>query len=310
MDRRSDELDRFKRDINLAEFAATYGFVKDKTKSSSRNISMYDPNGYRIVISLSPLGHWQYFSPHDDLDNGTIVDFVQKVTNCNLGEARKILRSWVGGPASPLLTREYKIENKKKDRQATVKYLSRFKPVTESAYLESRGIGHMVYTAPIFHGKILRGYDGAVIFPHFDEKGLCGYEVKKNGFSSFCQNGYKSLWASHISPDVVRLILAESPVEALSYYCLFHSPGNAYISASGNWAPETGELIKKILKKYSANGLTVVAAFNNDEPGERQAEKIETLVAEAGSGIEYKKDLPPTAGCDWNDVLIKQRETK
>ena len=88
------ELEKFKIDINLTEFAAARGYTLDRRESSRNSAIMRHPDGDKIIIAKAESGDWVYFSIRDDRDNGTIIDFLQHRGGGILGEVRKILRTW------------------------------------------------------------------------------------------------------------------------------------------------------------------------------------------------------------------------
>jgi len=92
-----DELEDFKTHINLSEYAAAQGYVLDRKASSRNSAVMRSPAGDKIVIARGSDRHWIFFSVRDDLDNGSIIDFVQKRQHCKLGGVRQELRPWLGG---------------------------------------------------------------------------------------------------------------------------------------------------------------------------------------------------------------------
>jgi len=95
-----DELERFKIDINLTEYAATEGYQLDRRASSRNSVVMRPPGGDKIVIARGEDPHWVYFSVRDDTDNGSIIDFIQHRRRCSIGEVRRELRPWIGGAVS------------------------------------------------------------------------------------------------------------------------------------------------------------------------------------------------------------------
>lgn len=304
MDSREEELDSFKRNIDLSAYAASIGYVKDKGKSSASSVSMKHSNGDRIVISIKN-GYWVYFSAHDSPENnnhGTIIDFVQKTDNANLGEVRVILRDYLKLPSTPIYSQHFKkpLKEREIDIPGIKSFLKRFKPVDSSNYLEGRGITQETLTNPLFKERILQGFDDAVIFPHWNSQGICGYEIKKEGFTSFAKKGIKSLWRSKIVDEVKTIIFTESIVEALSYYQLFIPEHVLFVTASGNWSETAESLIKALLSKHSK--CCLVAAFNNDKGGEHHAGKLLELATVTGL-TNYKKHFPEKKGHDWNDVL-------
>ena len=297
---RNDELDHFKREINLAEYAAGHGFRRDSAKSTRHTYSMEDDAGNHLVISVNPEnGHWRFFNPVDpDREAGSIIDFIQSRDQVTLGEVRKILRDFLRLPTQPVRDLS-KPQPAKKSRADVVRYLEKFEAVERSSYAESRGIHTTTLTALPFRGRILKGYKGALIFPHWDEEGLCGYEVKAFGFTSFSSKGFKSLWVSRVPRDVQQIVVTESGIEALSYFQEQGPENTLFVSAGGNWSASVSERLKTTMARFPQ--AQVVGAFNNDPGGKRQSDRLKALADEAGSA--YRADLPSVAGADWNDMV-------
>ena len=96
------ELDRFKRDVNLSELAASMGYqlVRRERSSSGKwrgsspaSVLMRHPStNDKIVIRRDVDGHWTYFSVRDDRDSGSAIDFLQHRRPLGLGEIRAELR--------------------------------------------------------------------------------------------------------------------------------------------------------------------------------------------------------------------------
>src|ERR1022692_4958391 len=95
-----DELDRFKRDIHLVQFAVDrYGYVRDRRESSRAcHVLRHEKSDDKIVVRQSPDGHWTYFSVRDGRDNGTIIDFLQERGTRGLRDVREELRRYLGSP--------------------------------------------------------------------------------------------------------------------------------------------------------------------------------------------------------------------
>ena len=94
---RAEELESFKKEIDLVAYAVgALGFRLDQRSRSSARLKK---DGDIIVVALSADGHYTYFSPLDDSDNGTIIDLLQHRRKMSLGEVRKELRTWLGRPS-------------------------------------------------------------------------------------------------------------------------------------------------------------------------------------------------------------------
>ena len=76
------ELERFKIEVVLPEFAAARGYFLDRRASSRNSIVMRHPDGDKIIIArYEGTTHWVYCSVRDGRDNGTIVDFLGSIQN-------------------------------------------------------------------------------------------------------------------------------------------------------------------------------------------------------------------------------------
>ena len=296
---RNKELEQFKTEINLTEYAAAQGYAVDRRESSRNSVSMRHPDGDKIIVALGEDRHWIYFSVRDDQDNGTIIDFVQKRQTRSLGETRKLLRSWLDGslphPSPSLFVHNVAVSTK--DRQTVISSLSVMKNAVDHPYLESRAVGKRIFGDRRFLGRIKIDLHGNAIFPHFDETGFCGYEIKNIGFTGFSPGGEKGLWISNISSKDTRMIVVESAIDALSFHALHGSPENRYMSTAGAWSPKTSFLLRRAAETLP--GSEVVLAFDNDDEGR----KFEDRSREIFQGTEKNLIvLIPTAK-DWNDDL-------
>src|ERR1700730_4389632 len=99
-----DELETFKTDINLTEYAAASGYSLDRTASSRNSAVMVHPERDKIIVAVDRDRHWIYFTIGEDTDNGSLIDFVQKRKGRHLGASRRELRPWLFDLA-PTLTR-------------------------------------------------------------------------------------------------------------------------------------------------------------------------------------------------------------
>ncbi|MBV1870957.1 MAG: DUF3991 domain-containing protein, partial [Gammaproteobacteria bacterium] len=242
---------------------------------------------------------------------GDVISFVQwQEGGCNLGYARKILRGYLFGsatlkarntPAAKAPQEGQEAPDAGKDIPLVLKTLSRLTAAIQSDYLESRNITQETLNAPLFQDRVLEGYNQALIFPHWNESGLCGFEFKSAKFTGFSKYGYKGIWYSQIPKKLHQIIFVESSLEALSHYQKFSPSNTAYFTASGNWTPKTGELIGKVLAKYP--DTKIVAAFNNDKGGKKQAEKMMAIAQSVGRGNSLTLSAPKEIGADRNDSL-------
>ncbi len=207
------ELEAFKREIDLRQFAVSLGYEIDR-RESWRGSTVLRRGTDKIVVKRSGNGHYVFFSVRDDGDNGTVIDFLQRRQNLSLGAVRQILRPWLGRPApSPPFP---ELEPTSPDRMRVEGAYRRMVNAQRFPYLEdARCVPAAVLLSPRFAGRMRIDSLCNTMFPQFDAAGLCGYEIKNRGFTGFAARGQKGLWFSHARPDDRRLVLAESAIDAL-----------------------------------------------------------------------------------------------
>lgn len=303
------ELKAFKTQIDLRSYAAAqHGYTLDRTESWLGSSVMRDEANDKIVIKRDADGHYVYFSIRDAGDNGSLIDFVQRrQPNLNLGAVRKLLRPWIGksrGSVTPALPIFPALPITTKNRFDVETALRHMRPAGVHPYLEAeRRIPTHVLASARFAGRVRADSLGNAVFPHFDQEGLCGYEIKNKGFTGFAKGGTKGLWFSHALANDNRLVFCESAIDALSYAALFPAPGARYASIGGHLSPSQPELICAALKRLPV-AFTVVAATDADSEGQKMA----NLIRQTAATLSPKHRLvftrhAPAGFKDWNEEL-------
>lgn len=305
-----DELEAFKTEINLSEYAAGQGYHLDK-KATSRNCAVMRAGSDKLVIIRNGNGHWVYFSVADETDNGSIIDFVQNRQNLNLGEVRKELRPWLGRAPLPQL--------RNKIGKA---YLADLLPLSSDLgkvraefaamhaidghhlYLEEeRKISASLLSQERFSGRIYNDRYKNAVFPHFNREGICGYELRNYTFKGFAPSGKKGLWSSRVFETDQILVIGEATIDILSYAHLFRQEQARYVSTGGELSSMQLDLIKSAILKMPQKA-TIVVAVDNDDGGRKLAEKITAIFGEIGiQRRALRLHMPNGSGEDWNDVL-------
>jgi len=304
------ELDVFKREIDLRQFAVSLGYKIDRCESW-RGSTVLRRGADKIVVKRNGNGHYVFFSVREDDDHGTLIDFVQRRQNLSLGAVRQILRPWIGRPATP--PQFSALQPTSPDRMRVECAYRRMRQVSWYPYLEhERGVPAAVLLSPRFLGRMRMDSRGNTVFPHFDAAGLCGYEIKNRGYTGFAAGGEKGLWFSHTRPDERRLILAESAIDALSYAALFPDTEDQtrYASLGGKPSWRQMKLVSATMARLPERA-EIVAAFDADPAGRQLAAAIGDAVANMAnktgrSDLIFKVHLPAQEGADWNNVLQNQ----
>ncbi len=167
----NSELDAFKRQIDLRQFAVSLGYEMDR-RESWRGSTVLRRGADKIVVKRNGNGHYVFFSVRDDDDHGTLIDFLQRRQNLSLGAVRQILRPWIGRPAaSPQFPR---LEPTSPNRMRVEGAYRRMANAQRFPYLEhERGVPAAVLLAPRLAGRLRIDSRGNTVFPHFDAAGLC-----------------------------------------------------------------------------------------------------------------------------------------
>ena len=308
---REQEIDDFKRRVNLSEYAAALGYALDRKESSRNSVTMRGPGDDKIIIGKDAASHhWIYFSVRDDADNGTIIDFIQNRQQASLGEVRKALRPWIGeNPAPPRRPPPEgfvgDVEPISKDLARIRAQFAAMRPVQGAhPYLEAeRRIPAAVLADPRFAGKIFMDKHGNAVFPHHDRDGLCGFELRNARFKGFAKGGQKGLWYSAHGPGDRCLVITESAIEALSYYALHRSDGARYFSIAGEMNPAQRQLLEAAFLKLPP-AATIRIATNHDAGGRHLAGEIKAIALATGrADLALIDSYPEREGADWNDVL-------
>ena len=304
--KRKAELEFFKTQINLAEYAQSFGYQYTSKTSSRNSAVLRHDDGDKIIVATDTDGHGIYFSVRDDRDNGTIIDFISYRRNLNLGEIRLELRNWLDQPTpqSSEFTPVNKPQPLTSDRISVIKAASSFKVVEQHPYLEQRGIKQAIQKSDRFSGTVAIDSRGNAIFPHYDKDGLTGYSVKNSNFTGFSSGGTKTLWQSNQKQSDRSLVITESAIDALSYHQLFGSknPHTRYIATGGTISNYQLELIETAMKEITSLGGEIVIATDNDHLGNKMAKTLVEVAPENSQVYRHK----PQHSKDWNEVIENQ----
>lgn len=299
-----EELEQFKGEINLAEYASTVGYEIDRKESSKNSLVMRrESDADKIVITTARNGTGMYFSVRDNTDNGTIIDFVQKRHCGTLGQVRQELRTWLDPATRPQVQCDYcQPIPTTKDEQSVLRFWQRSKPIKKGdcGYLESRGITYDDLCKLGINDLTKVDARGNILFGHYGEYGLIGFEMKNKNFTGFPKGGSKGLWGAGGQNNVQRIVVCESAIDALSYSKL-HPDGEAvYLSFGGSWNPQQPNLLKRWFDEHFP-GTEIVAAVDNDAAGDAYVVALDELAPG-----RVKRHSPEVRGQDWSDVLMER----
>jgi hypothetical protein len=300
------ELEKFKTDIDLRVYAATQGYQLDRKESWRGSAVMRHANGDKIIIKCGSDGHYIYFSVHDSNDNGTIIDFVQKRMCISLGAVRKELRPYIGMPSSQLPSFAPLPKTNRDRLRVESEYAKRQDAPSHPYLVNERALPGSLLALPRFAGRIrIDAPHGNALFPHFDQEGLCGFEIKNRNFTGFSSGGTKGLWLSHERPDDNRMVFCESAIDALSHAALFPDDHTRYASIGGKLNPLQPELIRAAIARMPARSK-IVSAMDADADGAKLAETVHEAMKLTGRDDLAYVFEEPFGYKDWNDQIRKR----
>ena len=100
-----------------------------------------------------------------------------------------------------------------------------------------------------FAGRVRIDQRNNALFPHYDKDGLCGFEIKNEGFTGFASGGVKGLWHSAVKPSAFWLVLTESAIDAYSFQVIHGGDGARYMSTGGALNPQQAALLRGVWKR-------------------------------------------------------------
>ncbi|NDY74645.1 hypothetical protein DO021_22315 [Desulfobacter hydrogenophilus] len=196
----TDELSRFKREINLAEYASTYGFEIDKFKSCKCN-TVLRAGDAKITVFRGLGGDPMYHDLRSG-KNGSVIDFCQHQTGKTLGHVRKELRSYLGSPHPQVQIAPPRPKpTKEAQAQELAQEKAKIRNLKNVKCLVNRGIDQRVLMDFRFLGAVVGDDRQNVCFPHHNEQGFSGLEKKNTDFTDFSRAGDKGLWFSKAPGD-------------------------------------------------------------------------------------------------------------
>ncbi len=307
----NEELERFKSDINLVEYALAVGYEYDRYRSTRSSAVLEHSNGDKVVITTDRDGHGIYFSVRDERDNGTIIDFIQNRQHLNLGEVRAELRPWLQGRVSESITPIPKPQSIESERLEVLERFSKLAAVSSHPYLEQRGISSSTLADSRFEGTVYADERGNAIFPHHDQDGLTGFESRNHDFKGFSKGGKKSIWHSNFFEGDLeeplrdrRLVVVESPIDALSYHQLYSEPDTRYIATSGSVGERQKQQMGSVFEDAINSGIEICIATDQDEAGEKLYQQLLEIIPK---GVEVYRSTPKHH-LDWNELLQAELE--
>lgn len=308
-ERTMQELNHFKQNVNIAEYAQLLGYTINKKKSTKIS-PVLQKDGETIVVGQDRRdNHYIYFNVGDNADSGTIIDFVQRRTGETLGKVRKRLRQWLGMPnpqvervqVQPAALDEIELSMAKDKAQKLWNSLSQ----TGVSLFRGELRGIPIDTVKTAKDSVRRDDQGNWYFALRDANGeICGVEKRdKDGRNArIAEAGQKKgIFAfGGQDPELCeKIIVTESTIDALSAKYISEKSTHqthTFVSIGGNAGIVAQKAIKELCDKLPK--AEIIFATDNDQAGDRHAQSLMQII---GKGREYARHRPQNK--DLNDDL-------
>ena len=283
-----------KQTIDPCTMLTGHGFTLDKAKSTQNGRIMRRDDS-KLLVMRGDNGNWVVTDMRAG-KSGSVLDLMMWLTGCSLVEAKNRLQAVNCAPTPDI---SFSIPQKQSPNTAPLSLDTLAQATRATANLAERGIGDWVQH-PLFLGKVLADQRGNACFPHYDDNGPCGWEIKNAGFTGFASGGHKGLWFSNRPAVLRRLVLTESAIDAMSYQAIHGGDDVRYLSFGGGIGRNQIGLITRAIER-SPPDCVIVLAVDNDAAGKGYIQQIEALA----NGCRRVQVHQPTTGKDWNEALCK-----
>ena len=304
-----DELTQLKSDVSLVDYALNLGYERDPAKST-KAVTFLRRDDDKIIVRRGNCGYDIYASiPDHDREQGSIVDFIQSKEGANLGEVRKRLRAFLHKPKPSSSIKSNTIpepsapviQDDEPDRKKVAAVWNAATWIAEHPYLLQRSIPRSTLNDPRFKDCWRMDKRGNAVFLHHDLQGLRGYQLRNQGFKAMGERTKKGLWLSANIKTCLRIVITESPINALSFHALHVDATDAiwpfgYASFGGGLGSRQKPLLAALMGRAADRGAEVVIGTDNDPAGDEYADLLSSLASQA-----IERILP--FGNDFNDDL-------
>ncbi|MGI4735081.1 MAG: toprim domain-containing protein [Janthinobacterium lividum] len=317
-----------KKDINLMDLVLTLGYQHNRAKSGSDpekgKFHTFDYKGKptvdQVIIYKAASGDYLYFNRADDRDKGTVIDFIKhrlehpRIPGITAEPGKNIWASVIANAkrflSLPAQERhnsqalQQQMEPVERSDRFIPDFLQKTAPLTDTTYLNARGLTSETLTNPAFAGRILNHVHAGtsktgqpyrfvnIAFPQIYKDSIVGLEIKSQGFKGQAANSLNSsaLWLSGATPKTNALIVAESAIDALSHFQL-KQPSNAlYASTSGQLTDNKVTEIKRLVENL--NLKKVCLSFDNNLDGHLFDTRLIAGLAKPETPMSITRTLP------------------
>ncbi|GAB2452615.1 hypothetical protein GCM10011375_39660 [Hymenobacter qilianensis] len=320
--------DQVKQAINLVDLVLTLGYEHHRQLSGPAldqgKFHTFDYRGKakldQVIVYKAPSGDYLYFNRADDRDKGSVIDFLKnrlenpRIAGIQASSGKSIwgsvmdnARRFLSLPASQRKTSpqlQQAIAPVQRGDQYVPDFLLKTAPLTDTSYLNARGLTNETLSNGCFEGRILNHVHEGVsktgqpykfintAFPQVYNDKIVGLEIKAHGPMAQAADSLNSsaLWLSNSGPKTNTLLVTESAFDALSHYQLKQPTNTMYASTSGQLTDNQVVEIRRLITNQ--NLKTVKPAFDNNVAGHVFDTQLITGLAHVSTPMHIERSLP------------------
>lgn len=293
------ELELYKRNIHLAEFAIAHGAkVLPRSSINSFRLQIGDD---KLLVFKNANNHYLFTCINDNNNKkGSIIDFCNIYLNMNnLGEIKKYLKEYMlNNNESFNLNAVKKQEHSNEKQLFDIDYYAlKQHPLFTERQLDFD-------TIDVFLHNVKIDKHNNLYFAMYDENSnTIGYEVKNIDYKANYMSKQGLAILGLDTMYVKNIVICESVIDALSFYELnkdkLHFTNTLLVSTSGTLTDKQMFILYTLLTKDKKRTLFV--AFDNDKQGNEYTEKLKNYLSDKHIQNEIK--IEKSVYKDFNDDL-------
>lgn len=293
----AEKIRQAKFEINLSDYAQRQGYEVNEQKSTKTDIILQKKAGEytdTIGVRYYPETGYKYWTAMDSSDRGSLLDFEKNKNHLDLlspagkRELYQKIDEFMGNPQNNQAVKIKPISKKAETEKRLTDRELNLLPLTDTRYLEGRGITEKTYRSPEFlyqvynekislnNGKTytntvfpIRNEDIllAIIRRNDEELGYRGGQFNK--IQEKRENGIHT--SNFPQGNLNKLFLIESPIDAMSYFELKYKEIReqkqqiAFISTVGNPSNSAYNTIQKFIN--ASEPKQIISLMDNDRAG-------------------------------------------
>jgi hypothetical protein len=294
----AEKIRQAKFEINLVDYAERQGYQINKQKSTATDVILQKNIGQEnldtIGVRYYPETGYKYWTAMDSSDRGSLLDFEKNKNHLDLSsvagkrELYQKIDEFLGNTPTHQVVKVKAISKKAETEKRLTDRELNLLPLTDTRYLEGRGITEKTYRSPefqyqVYNEKVSLNYGKTytnTVFPIRNEDILLA-KIRRNDeelgyrggqFNKIQEKRENGIHTSNFPKQQLdKLYLIESPIDAMSYFELKYAEIRsknlqvAFISTVGNPSNSAYNTIQKFIN--ASEPKQIVSLMDNDRAG-------------------------------------------